>query len=316
MLTNARTIDVPEVSTPVDETGAGIAFINGEFMPASQATISVFDFGFSHCDAAYDVAHVWNGAFFRLDDHVGRFLKSVRGCHLTIPFDRAGLVGVLHECVRRSRLREAYVDMIATRGRPPAGSRDLRACTDHTLIVYAIPYVWVLPREKIQSGAQAIISDVPRIPKACVNPRYKNFHWGDFNQSLFQAYDKGADTVVLLDLDGNVTEGPGFNVFIIRDAHVVTPSDNVLEGVTRKTIPELCLELGLDVRAECLKANDLRGADEVFISSTAGGIYPIVKVDECVIGDGAPGRDTVRIGNLYWKKKLEGWHGTPIDYSD
>lgn len=315
MLDRISSIEVPEAHG-APGTDGGVAYVNGVFMPTSEAKISVFDFGFGHCDATYDVAHVWNGLFFRLDDHVDRFLTSVAGCRLTLPFDRQGLINLLHECVRRSGLREAYVDMIVTRGMPPAGTRDLRKCTNHTLIVFASPYIWVLPREKVQTGAHLIVSEVPRIPKECVNPKYKNFHWGDFNRALFEAYDQGGDTTVLPDLDGNITEGPGFNLFMLRDGVVLTPADNVLEGITRRTVGELCGELGLEFREQHFTADDLRNADEVFISSTAGGIYPITRVDGRVLGNDVPGPHTVRIGNLYWHKKLKGWHGTPVRYSD
>jgi branched-chain amino acid aminotransferase len=285
-------------------------------MPAAEGRISMFDLGFGHCDATYDVAHVWDGQFFQLDAHVDRFLESVEGCQLTLPVDRQGLVELLHDCVGKSGLRDAVAYMIATRGSLPPGVRDLRRCADHTFTVYSIPYLWVLPREKALTGAHLIVSDVPRIPKQCVNPRYKNFHWGDFNQSVFQAFEKGGDSTVLADLDGNIAEGPGFNVFIVKDGAVHTSPDNVLEGITRRTVFELCEDLQLKVRQQYFSADDLRNADEVFISSTAGGIFPIVKIDGRDIGDGRPGSRTVQIGNLYWKKKLDGWHGTPVDYGN
>lgn len=307
-------IQVPTENPAPDD--AGIAYINGEFMPIADAKLPVTDFGFTKCDATYDVAHVWDGQFFRLDDHVDRFIKSVEGCRLTLPCGRDGLIDLLHQVVARSGLREAYVDMIVTRGSPPPGCRDLRLCTDHTLILYAVPYIWVMPREKILSGAHMIISSVQRIPKESVNPTYKNFHWGDFTQAAFEAYEKGGDTTALPDADGNITEGPGFNVFMIRDGEIYTSPDGVLEGITRKTALELCAEVGLKAREQYFTADDMYEADEVFISSTAGGFYPIVKVDDHTLGNGAPGPMTTRLINAYWSKKLSGWHGTRVDYGN
>ncbi len=309
-----ETIQVPVEHPAPDD--AGVAYINGEFMPIADAKIPVTDFGFTRSDVTYDVAHVWDGQFFRLDDHLDRFIASAEGTRLTLPLDKNALREALHECVRRSGLRESYVDMILTRGTPPRGCRDLRLCTNHTLILYAIPYIWVMPPEKILSGGHMIISDIPRIPKESVNSRYKNFHWGDFTQSLFATYEKGGDTTALPDADGNITEGPGFNVFMVRDNVVFTGPDNVLEGITRRTAMELCAELGLEARQQHFKAADMYAADEVFISSTAGGLYPIVKVDDHTLGNGAPGPVTTRLINTYWSKKLNGWHGTPVDYGD
>ncbi len=307
-------IQIPDEHPAPDD--AGVAYINGEFMPMADAKVPVNDFGFSRSDVTYDVVHVWDGNFFRLDDHIDRFMASVEGTRLTLPCDKDELRELLLEVVARSGLREAYVDMILTRGVPPRGCRDLRLCTNHTFILYAIPFIWVIPRPQIPSGGHMIISDIPRIPKESVNPRYKNFHWGDFTQSLFAAYEKGGDTTALPDADGNITEGPGFNVFMVRDNEVFTGPDNVLEGITRRTVMELCEELGYDARHEYFKAADMHDADEVFISSTAGGVMPITKVDHTILGNGAPGPVTTRLINTYWQKKLDGWHATPVNYGD
>lgn len=293
---------------------AGVAYIDGAFMPMADAKIPVNDYGFSRSDVTYDVAHVWDGQFFRLDEHIDRFFESAAGTHLTMPMDKATLRETLLEVVARSGLRESYVDMILTRGVPPRGCRDLRLCTNHSLILYAVPFIWVIPKAQIPSGGHMIISDIQRIPKESVNPKYKNFHWGDFTQSLFYAYEKGGDTTALPDADGNITEGPGFNVFMIRDGAVLTGPDNVLEGITRRTVLELCAELGLEPRQEYFKSEDMHAADEVFISSTAGGIMPITKIDHTILGNGAPGPHTTRLFNLYWTKKQSGWHGTPVQY--
>src|SRR5205085_2024652 len=97
---------------------------DGEFCPVSEAKVSVVDWGFLRSDATYDVVHVWEGRFFRLDRHIDRFLHSVESLRMKLPFDRDRLQEVLLECVGRSGLRESYVEMLCTRGVPSAGSRD------------------------------------------------------------------------------------------------------------------------------------------------------------------------------------------------
>ena len=113
------------------------------------------------------------------------------------------------------------------------------------LLAFAMPYVWLMPREVIERGAHLIIASTPRIPEVCVNPRAKNFHWADMTRALFEAQDKGADNPVLLDMDGNVTEGPGFNVFAVTDGVVATPDRGVLEGITRLSVIQMCEKLGI-----------------------------------------------------------------------
>ena len=124
----------------------------------------------------------------------------------------------------------------------------------------------------------------------------------------------GGETAVLVDQAGNVTEGPGFNVFMVRGGRVSTPARGILEGITRLTVIELCAEAGIPLEETLVHADALRGADEVFLSSTAGGILPVTTVDGKPLGDGAPGPLTMRLRELYWSKKEAGWHGTLVEY--
>jgi branched-chain amino acid aminotransferase len=117
----------------------GIAFIDGEYVPSDKAKISVFDLGFSRSDVAYDVVSTWKGLFFRLDDHVDRFLQSCAGTRLSCEYDKDEIKRILAECTYRARLQDAYVEMLVTRGQfLSPGSRDIHH-TKPTFIAYAIP---------------------------------------------------------------------------------------------------------------------------------------------------------------------------------
>ena len=129
-----------------------------------------------------------------------------------------------------------------------------------------------------------------------------------------QAFDSGADTAVLIDMEGYISEGPGFNVFCIRDGAVLSPGDTVLEGVTRASVRELCKEMNIPFSLAKVTPDELRDADEVFLSSTAGGVMPIRRVDERIISNDAPGEITMRLRGRYWEKRDEGWHATEVDY--
>ena len=282
-------------------TPPGIAYIDGRFAPMQDARISVLDWGFLRSDATYDVVHVWQSRFFRLDKHIERFLNSIERLHMTLPVSRAELENILAECVRRSGHEDAYVEMILTRGTSPTFSRDPRDATNN-LICFAIPFGWILTPEARERGLNVAISDINRIPPGSVDPRVKNYHWLDFVMALYDAYDQGAENAVLLDADGNVTEGPGFNVFAIKDGTISTPASGVLEGITRATAIELARDLQIPVETCTLSADALRGADEVFATSTAGGIMPITRIDGEAIGDAAPGPISKRLISLYWAK--------------
>ena len=290
----------------------GIAYVDGDFRPMSEARISVLDWGFLRSDATYDVVHVWQGRFFRLDKHVDRFLRSIEKLRMALPVDRGGLVETLSECVRRSGLRDAYVEMILTRGVSPTFSRDPRDAVNN-FIAFAIPFGWIMDEAQRTRGINLVIAETRRIPAESVDPTIKNYHWLDLVAGMFEAYERGGENVVLKDLAGNITEGPGFNVFAVKGGRAATAGRGVLEGITRKTAIELCGELQVPVDVGPLKAEALRGADEVFVTSTAGGIMPVGRIDGAPLGDG-PGPLTRRLTELYWAKHDDPGWTTQIDY--
>jgi branched-chain amino acid aminotransferase len=189
----------------------------------------------------------------------------------------------------------------------------MRHCTNQ-FIAYALPYIYIFKPEQREKGIRAIISSYMRIPNASLDQTIKNYHWLDLVRSQWEAYDKGADTPFLLDIDGNVTEGPGYNVFIVKDGKLLTARKNVLEGITRKSVLQIAGEMGIPTVETDIKPDDLFSADEVFVASTGGGIMPVTRVDDRIFSNDAPGPVTCRMRDLYWQRHDEDWNATPIDY--
>lgn len=291
----------------------GVAFLDGQYLPMSQAKISVLDWGFLHSDATYDTVHVWNGRFFRLDLHVDRFFGGLERLRMTIPFDRDGVAEILHNCVALSGHHASYVEMLCTRGASPTFSRDPRDAVNR-FMAFAIPLGSVADAEQMQRGLHVAISDKVRIPPASLDPAIKNYHWLDLVRGLYDAYDRDAETALLLDFNGNVAEGPGFNVFAVKDGRLVTPATGVLPGITRRTTFDLCAEIGLVAEARDVSVAELHGADEVFITSTAGGIMPVTKLDGAPVADGKVGQVTTRLKDLYWQKHEDPAWSSPVAY--
>ncbi|ARP64863.1 branched-chain amino acid transferase [Mesorhizobium sp. WSM1497] len=291
----------------------GIAFLDGQYLPMSQAKISVLDWGFLHSDATYDTVHVWNGRFFRLDLHLDRFLGGLEKLRMTIPFDRDGVTEILHNCVALSGHRAAYVEMLCTRGASPTFSRDPRQAVNR-FMAFAVPFGSVANAEQLQRGLRVAISDKMRIPPASIDPAIKNYHWLDLVRGLYDAYDRGAETALLLDFNGNVAEGPGFNVFCVKDGKLSTPATGVLPGVTRRTVFDFCAEEGLAATATDVSVTALREADEVFITSTAGGIMPVTEIDGAAIANGKVGPITSRLMARYWQKHDDPAWSSQVNY--
>jgi branched-chain amino acid aminotransferase len=294
----------------------GAAFVDGAFCPIDEARISVLDLGVTRGDCTYDVVHVWDGRFFRLDAHLDRFTANLRRLRLDPGVDRAATEDVLHGCVRRAGLAAAYVSMTCTRGRMPPGSRDLRTARN-TFYCYAVPFVWIAtPEQQTTTGVGLWISDIPRIPPESVDPLVKNYHWLDMDMALFGAYEHDVQLVVLRDREGGVTEGPGFNLFAYVDGAWRTPAAGTLHGITRRTAIELLREGGAHVEEGPLSAADVRSADEVLVTSTAGGVIPVTAVDGHPIGTGRPAERTLDLRERYWARHADPAFTTPVRYDD
>jgi len=297
----------------MSDLSQGVAFIDDEYIPVAEARIPILDWGFLHSDATYDVAHVWRGKFFRIDEYLDRFHASMEKLHMSVPYNREQIRSIMFELVRRSGLRDAYVEIVCTRGIPAPGSRDPRSC-ENRFLAFAVPFVWIADDNLRKQGLNLLISRQQRIPPESVDPKIKNYHWLDMVMALFEAYDHHADTAVLVDAEGNLVEGPGFNVFARHADTVITPARGVLEGVTRATILELLARQEFQVKLEFLPVATAKTADEVFITSTAGGVMPVTRIAGESVGDGRPGALTAKLNDAYWALHDDPGFSVAIEY--
>ena len=279
----------------------GAAWMNGEFIQLSEARIPVLDWGFLRSDATYDVVHVWQGRFFRLDKHIDRFFHSTEKLRMPCKVSRINLKKILAGCVERSGLDNAYVEMIQTRGMSPNFERDPRK-SEPRFIAFAVPFGWILKPEEFEKGLDVLVSNRRRISPNSVDSSIKNYHWLDLVSGMFEAYDNGHDTVVLTDEENNISEGPGFNIFCVDETGLNSPNKGVLEGITRQTVLDLAKELNVPFQLRPISLETLKSSNEVFATSTAGGIMPITKINGLPIGRGTPGEITRKLHKTYWDK--------------
>lgn len=296
----------------------GAAFVADHFCPLLTASVPIYDAGLFHADAVYDVVSVSRGMFFRLEEHQARFARSCAAIRVRNPFDRDREAAILHELVARAGLRDAYVWWTVTRGIPPMGRNEMVDPDkfENRFYAFASPFVFLFDDDQRARGIDLIVSrDHIRIPPRAVDPTAKNFHWLDMQMALFEAGDRGAEWAVLADEDGYLAEATGANIFAIAGGTVVTPDSGCLEGLTRQSVLELCLELGIPATCRRVHADELRNAQEVFMTTTAGSIMPVRSVDgKPVSAHGGAGEMSIRLHNLYWEKRWAGWHATPVRY--
>ncbi len=204
--------------------------------------------------------------------------------------------------------------MCGTRGPYRSGGvlGDPRDC-NNGFYAYAVPYYFVVPREHVETGVHIWIAETRRAPNAAIDQTVKNFNRMDLTKGTFEALDHGADAPVLLSTDGYVAEGPGFNIWIVRGKSLLTPRDGLLEGITRRTVFDLAEEMGIEAKAVNLKPQELIETSEAFLSTTAGGIIPVTRVNDRPLDNGTPGLLTTSIRNRYWDRRRAGWHGTRVE---
>lgn len=289
----------------------GIVYVNGEYLPAGEASVSVFDHGLLYGDGVFDTMFATYGYIFKLQEHVERFRRSLRAVRLEPPIPLDDLEGVIVETVARNSLRDAYIKVVATRGVSAEPLLDPRGCTP-TLIVFARPYLSLAGAGKKETGLSTKLTTTQRIGHLALDARIKSLDYLNLVLAKLEALNAGADEALLLDDQGLVCEAPGYNLFIVREGRVITPSHAILEGVTRATVLELAGELGIPNGVGPIAPYDLLTADEAFLTSTAAGLIPVTRVDGASVGDGRPGPVFRTLDAAYDAMQRSGRHGTPI----
>lgn len=293
----------------------GIAYVEGEYVPLHEARIPLLDQGFLHSDLTYDVPAVWDGRYFRLDDHIDRFFVSMDKLRLKSPMDKQQLRAKLVDMVAQSGIRDAYVQMIVTRGLRFVRQTSPEDCLCNIYLL-VMPYVWLMPELLQKTGGSAVVArTVRRTPPGAFDPTIKNLQWGDLIRAMMEAQDRGAIYPILNDGDGALTEGSGYNVMLVKDGVLYTPDRGVLEGVTRKSVMELATTLGIEVRMEVVPVEAAYTCDELLIVSTAGGVMPITTLDEQPVGNGEIGETFKALWKAYWDAHYDEQLSFPVRYA-
>ena len=287
-------------------------YVNGKFVPKSQATISVFDQGVIFGDGVFDTLVATNGFVFKLDQHIDRLFRSAKAVNIDVQKSREETKKLILETIRMSELRNAYVKIIVTRGVAPKPLMGRGDVANPTMIIFAVPPVAVVSEDKIENGAKLLSTTIRRAHPDSLDPRIKSVNYQSNMLMRREAVDGGADEAICYGFDGYVAEGGGENIWIVRDQLFMTPERGVLEGITRETVFEIARELGHKAIATNISKYDIYQADEVFLCSTAGGIIPVTEVDRRVVGDGVPGPITKKVRENYFQMLQQGSHSTPI----
>lgn len=261
----------------------GKILLNDEIIDRA-ALIDIEDRGYQFGDGIYEVAGVYGGKLFLLDEHLVRLKRSAKALGITLPFKTETLAKQLTELVETNGIEEGLVYLQVSRGVAPR-THELPVGKMRPVVVAYTKTLGDLTGLQDQ-GSIAILQDDIRWHRCDI----KSLNLLPNTMAKQKAVE--ADAVeAILHRDGTVTEASSSNVFIVKDGELIThPANNfILNGITRQKLIELAAELELPIREELYSVDDLLAADEVFISATKLDVVPILAVDGKKIGSGQPG---------------------------
>ena len=268
------------------------AYFNGEWMPFSQVRIDPMDRGFLVGDVIFDVARTFNGKSFRMDQHIDRLYRSLKYVRLDPGLSPREMHDISEEVIARNQehLAEAgdfTITQFITRG-PGQWSRD---AGPPAVCVKAAPVAFGRYASLFSDGAHGVITRTRSYPVDALDPKVKHYSRMNFNLADMEAADVDPEGwPILTDSDGNLTEGTGYNVFLVTDGVIRTPGDkNILQGISRGMVFDLANQLEIPLVEEDLQPYDMYTADEAFFSSTSPCVLPVTVVDKREVGNGRPG---------------------------
>ena len=287
----------------------GIVYANGKYVPAHEATVSVFDHGVLYGDGVFEGIRAYNRRVFKLERHIERLFDSARAIRLEMPMSAADVVGIVLETCRQNAIVDGYIRLVVTRGAGDLGI-DPRSCRRAEVIVIARK-VGALYRRAANRGISLATSPFRRVAPDALSPEIKSLNYLNNVLAKIDAADRGADEALFLGANGYVAEATADNLFIVTPRGLATPpATQGLNGITRETVIELAAEQGVPVHERSISLVDVWTAREVFLCGTMAEVVPVGSVDGRTIGNGEPGEVTTGIMTAYSALVRE--TGTPI----
>lgn len=280
-------------------------WMNGDFIPESQALVPIRDRSFTMGDGAFDTTRTFRHRIFKLDEHLERFYRTVRSLRLDATMPAGRMAELTREVLARnlhllSPDEDYWVTQRVTRGVTKVDG----ALWDHhgpTVVIECTPLPLKDRAPLYRDGIQVVTPSVRRTPPEAQTPRAKSHNYLNLVMGDLEVRAQNpAAWAVLLDMNGNLCEGLGSNIFLVQDGVLLTPRDKfVLPGISRGTAIELAAKLGIPVREEDLDLYDAYNADEAFITSTSLCICPVASINGMAPAAGTYGPVTKRLIAAY-----------------
>ena len=279
-----------------------IAYVNGEIVPESRASVSINDVGFLYGDAVFDTTRTFNGVVFRLNEHLDRFFNSLKYMRIDPGMTKREMADVTMRVLEHNlTLRGANEDYWVSQ-RVSRGTRTPEGLSSPTVVIECFPLPLRARAHLYRDGLQLITPSIRRTPPESQSPRAKVHNYVNIVQADLEVKAQNSDaSALMLDVNGNLCEGMGANIFLVRDGEIYTPREQyILAGISRSVAVELAHELAIPVHETDLDLYDAYTADEIFVTSTSYCICPVASVNGSMPSNGRiPGPVTGRLMDAY-----------------
>ncbi len=274
-------------------------WMNGEFVDWKNAKVHVITHALHYGSGVFEGIRFYETpkgtAVFRLKEHTQRLFRSAKVFNLNIGYSEEEINNAILETIRVNGVKSGYIRPIIYCGYGIMGLNPSEAPVEVAIAVW--PWGAYLGEKAVKVGISSFVRNHPKAiyaeAKVC----------GYYVNSIFaslEAKENGFDEALMLDYNGNVAEGPGENIFIVKDEKIFTPSKgNILAGITRDSIIQIARDEGFKVVETILNIDDVKSADEVFFTGTAAEVTGIGQIDETIIGDGNIGEITSKLREKY-----------------
>ena len=279
-------------------------YVNGEYLPETEAKISIFDRGFLMADGVYEVTSVLGGKLIDFDSHTMRLERSLRELDLRTPCGKEELLEIHRELVRANGIDDGLIYLQITRGSD--GDRDFvfpdPEITEPTIVIFTQNKPGMAYNEASKKGIRVIsIEDI---------------RWGRRDiktvQLLYPSMGKmmakaaGCDDAWLVE-DGLVTEGTSNNAYIVKEGKIITRAlgNDILHGITRAAVLRFAKEAQMEVEERSFTIDEAKEADEAFVTSASAFVMPVVEIDGVALGDGMPGPVAGRLREIYLDESIK-----------
>ncbi len=279
---------------------------NGQFIPWENATTHVLSHALHYGTAVFEGIRAYNTeqgpAIFRADEHYQRLIDSGKIHLMELPYSKPDMINATKTLIKKNNLDSCYIRPLVYRGYGKMGLNPLENPLE--TIIAAWEWGTYLGEEGLEKGIRCKMSSWTRIDSRMMPPLAKtSANYVNSALAKIEATQSGYDEAIMLNANGTIAEGPGENLFLIKNGTIYTPptSDQALSGITCQSIIQIAKDMDLDIQSRSLIRDELFLADELFFTGTAAEVTPIREVDNRIIGSGKRGPITEKLQTTFFE---------------